>query len=99
MTRHRTRSNLTLAALLLAVGYIVGQAVGPRGADAGVSHRPPGEPAVTVADDNPTRIVVWNFTARGALEATSYKLALDPQGEHAIETVHYLRPVMGSTGR
>ncbi|MCA9316782.1 MAG: hypothetical protein KDB73_14955 [Planctomycetes bacterium] len=95
----RTRSNLTLAALLLAVGYIVGQAVGPRGADAGVSHRPTGEPVVTVADDNPTRIVVWNFAAAGGLEATSYRLAADPPGQHAIETVHYTRRVVGSTGR
>ena len=96
---HRTRSNLTLAALLLAVGYIVGQAVGPRGADAGVSNRPPGEQVVTVPHDDAYTVVLWSFPSGDQPRATSYKLTTTLQGQHTIEAIQYTRPQTASRGR
>lgn len=93
----RTRSNLTLAALLLAVGYIIGQAVGPRGADAGVAAVRE-DRVVTMADDNPSRIVVWELGGHGVLRATSFKL-WNEDGANSIRADEYAAPPSAAADR
>lgn len=97
MTMDRTRSNLPLAALLLAVGYIVGQAVGPRGADAGVAAVRE-DRVVTMADDNPSRIVVWELGGHRVLRATSFKLWSE-DGANSIKADEYAAPRQDASPR
>ncbi|MGE0229759.1 MAG: hypothetical protein AB7U23_14740 [Dehalococcoidia bacterium] len=72
----RTSSNLTLAALLLAVGYIVGQAVGPRGADAGVAAVRE-DRVVTTREDGSGNLIVWELAGARVVRATSFSMTTD----------------------